>query len=198
MGYTKQNVSVFSVLHGLLYAPPSMAANLPFLPGSPVFAGSSLPSSCLSISRVSAQLLYRVMPSGQNSCRLLAHSLLILTLLHRSLIPAPFGGRYPQQRSAFYTALLLKSPALTGAGALSGDRFLNFLGGVSTFLLRRFSPPHRKLKKRKPLTKRHGLPFLAERKSAPFPASRRGPQSRGRCPLRNPRAGPLACGAAFS
>ena len=34
VGYTKQNVFVF-VLHGLVYALPSMAAHLPCLPGSP-------------------------------------------------------------------------------------------------------------------------------------------------------------------
>ena len=39
---------------------------------------SSLPSSCLSITRVSALLLYEVMPHGMNFCRLLAHSLYFL------------------------------------------------------------------------------------------------------------------------
>ena len=37
-------------------------------------------SSRLSITRVSAQLLYRVMPSGKYSCRLLAHSLFVVLL----------------------------------------------------------------------------------------------------------------------
>jgi len=34
VGYTKQNVLVFA-LHGLVYTPPSTAAYLPCLPGSP-------------------------------------------------------------------------------------------------------------------------------------------------------------------
>ena len=47
---------------------------------SRTFAGSQLPSSRLSITRVSAWLLVRVLPYGNYSCRLLAHSLYLLLL----------------------------------------------------------------------------------------------------------------------
>ena len=76
----QSKTSSYFVLHGLVCTHPSTAANLPCLPGSSVYAESLLLSSRLSITRVSAQLLYRVMPSGIYSCRLLAHSLYVLLL----------------------------------------------------------------------------------------------------------------------
>lgn len=66
----------FSLYMALCIPLPSMAVNLPCLTGSL----SQLPSFGISIIRVSAQLLYRVMPSGIYSCRLLAHSLYVLLL----------------------------------------------------------------------------------------------------------------------
>ncbi len=71
-------------------------------------AGSSLPSSRLPISGVSAQLSNRVMPYGEYSCRLLAHSMLFADSSSGS--PAPFGGRS--------LANLLSRHSLTGAGHL--------------------------------------------------------------------------------
>ena len=51
-----------------------MAVNLPCLTGSL----SQLSSFSISIIRVSAQLLHRIVSSGNYSCRLLAHSLFVL------------------------------------------------------------------------------------------------------------------------
>ena len=51
-----------------------------------------LPSSRLSITRVSAQLLLRVLPYGKYSCRLLTHFWLLITDCSP---PAPCGGRFP-------------------------------------------------------------------------------------------------------
>ena len=74
----RSKTSLFLALHGLVYPLPSMAVNLPCLTGSL----SQLPSFGISIIRVSAQLLHRIVSSGNYSCRLLAHSLsVLLTLL---------------------------------------------------------------------------------------------------------------------
>ena len=73
----QSKTSLFFALHGLVYPLPSMAVNLPCLTGSL----SQLPSFGISITRVSAQLLHRVVPSGLYSCRLLAHSLFVLLTL---------------------------------------------------------------------------------------------------------------------
>ena len=54
---------------------------------------SSLPSSCLSITRVSALLLNGVMPHGDDFCRLLAHSLSFDYWL-ASCFSTIFSGRY--------------------------------------------------------------------------------------------------------
>lgn len=84
-----------------MYPLPSMVVNLPCLTGSL----SQLPSFCISIIRVSAQLLHRIVSSGDYSCRLLAHSLFVLlTLLWQQhfsadvyLLPSAFAltGHFP-------------------------------------------------------------------------------------------------------
>ena len=102
----------FSDLHGLVYALSSMAAHLPYLPGSPSsrmgpnFLRSACPSTGCQPSSFTGS-----MPSGDNYRRLLAHSLFQLFPTNRTHTSAPFGGRFLMHSHCCHSRLV------TGTGS---------------------------------------------------------------------------------